>query len=94
MAEPTITVDVVYAGADQQILRRIELAEGSTVWQAINASRIAEVLPRGAVDPDRLGIFSRKVAAQAIVQSGDRIEIYRPLVLDPMEARRKRARQR
>jgi uncharacterized protein len=94
MAEQTITVDVVYANADQQILRRIELVEGSTVMQAIDASGIIEVLPHGALDLDRLGIFSRKVSAQAIVQSGDRIEIYRPLVLDPMEARRRRARQR
>ena len=94
MAEHTITVDVVYADADRQILRRVELTQGSTVMQAIDASRIAEVLPSGSLDPDRLGIFSRKVSTQTILQSGDRIEIYRPLVLDPMEARRRRARQR
>jgi uncharacterized protein len=93
MAEHTITVDVVYASAEQQILRRIELVEGSTVMQAIDASGIAEMLPHAAVDPDRLGIFSRKVSAQQVVQAGDRIEIYRPLALNPMEARRRRVRQ-
>jgi putative ubiquitin-RnfH superfamily antitoxin RatB of RatAB toxin-antitoxin module len=93
MAEHTITVDVVYANADRQILRRIELVEGSTVMQAIHASGIVAMLPHAAVDPDRLGIFSRKVSAQHVVQAGDRIEIYRPLALNPMEARRRRARQ-
>ena len=93
MAERTITVEVVYASAEQQILRRIELVEGSTVMQAIDASGIVEMLPYAAVDPDRLGIFSRKVSPQQIVQEGDRIEIYRPLTLNPMEARRRRARQ-
>jgi hypothetical protein len=93
MAEHTITVEVVYASAEKQILRRIELVEGSTVMQAIEASGIVEMLPHGAVDPDRLGIFSRKVSPQQKVQEGDRIEIYRPLTLNPMEARRRRARQ-
>jgi putative ubiquitin-RnfH superfamily antitoxin RatB of RatAB toxin-antitoxin module len=94
MAEQTITVDVVYANAEQQILRHIELVQGSTVMEAIDASGIVELLPRGAVDPDRLGIYSRKVSPQQMLQEGDRIEIYRPLILDPMEARRRRARQR
>ena len=94
MADRTITVDVVYANAEQQILRHVELVQGSTVMQAIDASGIVEMLPRGAVDPERLGIFSRKVSSQQIVQAGDRIEIYRPLILNPMDARRRRARQR
>jgi putative ubiquitin-RnfH superfamily antitoxin RatB of RatAB toxin-antitoxin module len=94
MAKQTITVNVVYANAEQQILRHIELVQGSTVMEAIDASGIVELLPRGAVDPDRLGIYSRKVSPQQMLQEGDRIEIYRPLILDPMEARRRRARQR
>ncbi len=92
MAERTITAEVVYADAGQQILRRVELAEGSTVEQAIDASGIAGVLPKGAIDARYLGIFARRVAPDQVVQSGDRIEIYRPLMLDPMEARRRRAR--
>lgn len=93
MTERTITVEVVYADAEQQIVRRIELADGSTVMQAIDATRIGEVLPGGSVDPSRLGIFSRRVSAQQVLQAGDRVEIYRPLMLDPMEARRQRARK-
>jgi putative ubiquitin-RnfH superfamily antitoxin RatB of RatAB toxin-antitoxin module len=92
MAERTIRVEVVYAGTEQPIQRRVELADGSTVMQAIDASGIAAMLPHGAVDPARLGIFARKVAPDRLVREGDRIEIYRSLLLDPMEARRRRAR--
>jgi putative ubiquitin-RnfH superfamily antitoxin RatB of RatAB toxin-antitoxin module len=92
MAERTILVEVVYAGAGQSILRRVELPDGSTVMQAVDASGIVGLLPDGLVDPARLGIFARKVAPDRIVHEGDRVEIYRPLTLDPMEARRRRAR--
>lgn len=92
MAERTITVEVVHAEADKPVVCRVELAEGSTVMQAINASGIEGMLPPGAVDPRHLGIFARKVTPDQVVHDGDRIEIYRPLMLDPMEARRRRAR--
>ncbi len=92
MAERKIMVDVVYADADRQILLRVGLPWGSTVKQAIDASGIAGMLPDGAVDLHRLGVFARKIAPDHVVQEGDRIEIYRPLLLEPMEARRKRAR--
>ncbi|NMW23089.1 RnfH family protein [Rhodanobacter soli] len=92
MAERTIRVEVVCAGAEQPIQRRVELADGCTVMQAIDASGIATMLPAGTIDPARLGIFARKVAPDRLVREGDRIEIYRPLLLDPMEARRRRAR--
>lgn len=91
-AERKITVEVVYAAAGKQILRQVELAEGSTVKQAIDASEITGMLPAGAIDARHLGVFARRVAPDHIVQNGDRIEIYRPLMLDPMEARRRRAR--
>jgi putative ubiquitin-RnfH superfamily antitoxin RatB of RatAB toxin-antitoxin module len=92
MAERVITIEVVYASADRQHVRRVNVPETSTVMDAITASGIAEVVPGDAITSDRLGIFSRRVAADHPVEPGDRVEIYRPLDLDPMEARRKRAR--
>ncbi len=92
MAERVITVEVIYLDPQQQCLRRIDVAEGSTVLEAIKASGMAKLIPAAGFDPDRLGIFSKRVPADYIVQPGDRIEIYRPLLLDPMEARRRRAR--
>lgn len=91
MADRTIVVTVVYAEADSHVLRRLELPVGSTVMQAIDASGIAAVLPDDAIDGRRLGIFAHRVQPDRVVHEGDRIEIFRPLLLDPMEARRRRA---
>lgn len=93
MVEHPIHVEVVFAGSASWIeCRRIEVSSGCTVIQAIEASGIAQSLPPGTIDPARLGLFARKVAPGQLVRDGDRIEIYRPLVLDPMEARRRRSR--
>ncbi|EIL88828.1 hypothetical protein UU9_11310 [Rhodanobacter fulvus Jip2] len=91
---PAITVEVVYADATRQIVRRLELPAGSTVMEAVVASGLERDAPPGTIDPARLGIFSRRVSADQVLGHGDRVEIYRPLVLDPMEARRRRARRR
>ncbi|TAM64004.1 MAG: RnfH family protein [Rhodanobacter sp.] len=92
MAERTIRVEVIYASATQQILRRTELAQGATVIQAIDASGITGALAHGTIDPQRLGIHGRRVAPDQLLRDGDRVEIYRPLMLDPREARRRRAK--
>ncbi len=93
MADHPITVEVVFAGSVAWVTRRrVEVSAGCTVIQAVEASGIAQCLPAHAVDPARLGIFARKVAPGQLVRDGDRIEIYRPLVLDPMESRRRRSR--
>lgn len=91
MAE-RITVEVVCAMPERQVLRRVDLPAGSSVIQAVEQSGILEELPEVPFDPSRLGIFSRRVAADELLQDGDRVEIYRPLTLDPKDARRRRAR--
>lgn len=92
MAEQ-ITVNVVYAEPERQFVRRVTLPAGSTVMQAIEASGITQAMPGLLIDPERLGIFSRKAAPDQLLGEGDRVEIYRPLTLDPKEARRRRARE-
>lgn len=91
MAEDGIVIEVVYAG-QTRISRTLRLPAGSTALQAVEASGMAELMPAGAFDPQRLGIFARRVPPGQILRSGDRVEIYRPLLLDPMTARRQRAR--
>jgi uncharacterized protein len=86
-----IVVEVVYAAAEETVRRQVELAVGSTVMQAVEASGIRAALPESAVDPARLGIFSRRAAPDEVLRDGDRVEIYRPLTLDPKDARRRRA---
>ncbi|MFC4526562.1 RnfH family protein [Dyella halodurans] len=88
-----ITVNVVYAEPERQFVRRLTLPAGSTVMQAIEASGIAQAVPGLVIDPARLGIFSRKAAPDHVLDEGDRVEIYRPLTLDPKEARRRRAHE-
>ncbi|WP_243050926.1 RnfH family protein [Dyella sp. RRB7] len=88
-----ITVEVVYAGPDRQFTYRLSLPAGSTVMQAIEASGLQQDMPGLLIDPSRLGIFSRKVAPDHGLDEGDRVEIYRPLTLDPKEARRRRAHE-
>lgn len=92
MAEPTIHAQVVYAEAGRQTKLEVLLPDGSTVSDAINASGIAAIIPEGSIDACQWGIFARKVALAHVVRDGDRIEIYRPLTIDPMDARRRRAR--
>ncbi|GLQ90987.1 RnfH family protein [Dyella flagellata] len=91
MAE-RIRVEVVCAMPERQLLRQVSLPAGSSVLQAVEQSGILEEMPGLVFDPAHLGIFSRRVAADETLQDGDRVEIYRPLALDPKDARRRRAR--
>jgi putative ubiquitin-RnfH superfamily antitoxin RatB of RatAB toxin-antitoxin module len=86
-----IRVDVVYAAAKEVDAVSVRLPNGATVRDAIAASGIAA---RHAVDFGAVGIFGRRVPADASLADGDRVEIYRPLLNDPKEARRRRARGR
>jgi putative ubiquitin-RnfH superfamily antitoxin RatB of RatAB toxin-antitoxin module len=87
-----IAVEVVCATAQRQLLRRVSLPAGSTVMQAVEQSGLLQEMPEVAFDPSRLGIFSRRVTADDLLHDGDRVEIYRPLTLDPKDARRRRAK--
>ncbi|RDS86289.1 RnfH family protein [Dyella psychrodurans] len=86
-----ITVEVVCATPERQLLRQVTLPVGSRVSEAVEQSGILKEMPELAYDPSRLGIFSRRVAPDDLLHDGDRVEIYRPLILDPKDARRRRA---
>lgn len=89
----TLHVEVVYAGSDRQILRKVEIARGATVMDAIQAADIERDLSDGMLDPARIGIFGRLVSPQTVLCEGDRVELYRALKVDPKESRRRRARR-
>jgi len=88
MAE-RIRVSVVYADPQRQLVREIEIASDATVGEAVRLSGILDELV--GFEPAALGIFGDKVARDAHLRDGDRVELYRPLKIDPKEARRKRA---
>ncbi|MDA8095350.1 MAG: RnfH family protein [Betaproteobacteria bacterium] len=86
-------VEVVYAMPDSQVLLPVEAAAGATVEQAIKASGILEKCPEIDLTRNKVGIFGRLVKLDAALREKDRVEIYRPLVADPKEIRRKRAEE-
>jgi putative ubiquitin-RnfH superfamily antitoxin RatB of RatAB toxin-antitoxin module len=78
-------VEVVYALAASQQVVKVELKPGATVWDAVIASGFV------TRQDQKFGIFGKTVLPETRVAQGDRVEIYRPLLIDPKEARRRRA---
>jgi putative ubiquitin-RnfH superfamily antitoxin RatB of RatAB toxin-antitoxin module len=91
MAE-RIRVGIVYADPQMQIEKWVDVPADSTAGEAITASGIASSLPSGFT-PAAIGIYGSIVEEHYRVRDGDRIELYRPLVVDPKEARRRRAQR-
>ena len=96
MVEPlaTIRVQVCYATPDRQILLDAVLPAGATLHQAINASGVLQMAPEIDLSVWRVGVFSKLRPLDSVVQDRDRVEIYRPLIADPKESRRRRASKR
>ncbi len=90
-AHAAISVEVAYATPEKQRIVKLEVAAGCTVGEAIERSRIRDEFPGLEVNPAAVGIFSRKVTLDHRLRDGDRVEIYRPLIADPKESRRRRA---
>jgi putative ubiquitin-RnfH superfamily antitoxin RatB of RatAB toxin-antitoxin module len=90
-AEDTIEVEVVFALPEHQELIPVTIASGSTAADAIEASAVAGKFPDQDLSSCQLGIWGRLVDKDQPLQDRDRVEIYRPLKIDPREARRKLA---
>lgn len=87
-----ITVEVAYALAEKQQIIALEVDEGTTAAQAAEQSGIIKAFPEIDLATVNMGIFGKAVKpAKHIMQAGERVEIYRPLIADPKEARKKRA---
>jgi putative ubiquitin-RnfH superfamily antitoxin RatB of RatAB toxin-antitoxin module len=87
----TIRVEVAYARPDLQIIIPVEVPEGTTLEQTLHLSRIQERFPGLDLTSVDVGIFGKVNQRSAVVRSGDRVEIYRPLIADPKEIRKQRA---
>ncbi|MFT4674310.1 MAG: putative ubiquitin-RnfH superfamily antitoxin RatB of RatAB toxin-antitoxin module [Reinekea sp.] len=88
-----INIEVAYATPEQQLILPLAVPEGTDLRSAILLSGIAQAFPGLDVATAPLGLFGRKVAQPEVqwATAGDRIEIYRPLIIDPMQARLNRA---
>ncbi|EJH30972.1 protein rnfH [Vibrio cholerae O1 str. EM-1546] len=88
-----IHVEVVYALPHEQRVLKLVVEQSATVEEIIRTSGILQMYPEIDLTVNKVGIFSRNVKLDARVRDKDRIEIYRPLLADPKEIRRKRAEQ-
>lgn len=88
-----ILIEVAHARPEKQVLLSLHVNPGTTLIEAIEQSGIREEFPDVRIDASSVGIFSRKVGLDYLLKAGDRIEIYRPLIADPKEGRRERARK-
>lgn len=86
-------VEVVYINSQQQFRKTLIVAEDTNVRQVIESSQVLALFKEINLSENKVGIFSKLVALDKIVKAGDRIEIYQPLIIDPMQARIQRAKQ-
>jgi hypothetical protein len=86
-------IEVAFGLPHKQQLITLNVAPGTTVEQAIQQSGILSIFPEIDLSKNAVGIWNRVVKLTDTVENGDRIEIYRPLMADPKEVRKKRAEQ-
>jgi putative ubiquitin-RnfH superfamily antitoxin RatB of RatAB toxin-antitoxin module len=84
-------VEVVYALPDRQEVARIEVPEGTSAQQAVEASGLLKKFPEIDLTRNKLGIYAKLTKADTVLRDRDRVEIYRPLIADPKEVRKQRA---
>ena len=84
-------VEVAYALPDKQSLVSLEVEEGTTIKEAIEASGVLDTYDQIDLTRDKVGIFSKFATLDTILREKDRVEIYRPLVADPKKVRKDRA---
>ena len=90
MAEP-VQVYVCYATPEREFVRPLQVAPGTTIGQAIGQSGVLAEFPEIDLATHPVGIYAKKKTLETVLRERDRIEIYRPLVADPKDSRRRRA---
>jgi putative ubiquitin-RnfH superfamily antitoxin RatB of RatAB toxin-antitoxin module len=86
-----VAVTVIYACAERQAVRHVELDGPLPLGAAVNASGLLEEFPEIDLARNRVGVFGKLAGLDTPLQDGDQVEIYRPLRGEPKESRRKRA---
>lgn len=89
--QETIEVEVAYARPERQLILTVEVPAGTTAIEAARLSGIEEQFPEIDLDANRMGVFGKLCKPGRVLNPGDRVEIYRPLLADPRAARRELA---
>ncbi|MGU8081616.1 RnfH family protein [Burkholderia pyrrocinia] len=85
-----LSIEVCYALPDRQTLIRVSLPEGATVHSAIDASGVLALHPEIDLAQAKTGVYGKLAPLDAPLADHDRVEIYRPLIVDPKLARQRR----
>ena len=85
-----LEIEVVYGLPGNQVLKKMNVQNGCTAREAVCQSGLDEIFSELDLQTAPLGIFGKSVKDETLLRDKDRIEIYRPLLIDPKEARRKR----
>lgn len=93
MADGLINVEVAYATPERQVIIAVTLPAGGTAEQAIQASGILRQFAEIDLSRQKIGIFASVCRLDQMLADGDRVEIYRPLQQNPMDARRGRVQR-
>lgn len=91
-ARDSIRVEVAYATPDAQVVLELRVQRGTTVEQVVEAAGLYRRFPHGNLSSSDVGVWGNIVDRGTTVRDGDRVELYRPLLMDPREARRLRAK--
>jgi putative ubiquitin-RnfH superfamily antitoxin RatB of RatAB toxin-antitoxin module len=86
-----IIIEVAYGATRSQTIFRLQVKSGTTVGEAINLSGILKQFPEINLGVNKVGIFGKLARTDTVLCNRDRVEIYRALIADPKEARRRRA---
>ena len=93
MSDEKIKIELVYALPAEQTLLKLEVPRGATIAEAVRLSGILDKYPEIDLEKGKFGIFGKLSKTDVVLREKDRIEIYRPLIADPKEVRRKRAEE-
>lgn len=95
-----ITVEVAYALPDKQLLKVLNIPQGTTALDAVKQSGVLQMFPEIDLENIQMGVFSQVLGTKGLAEPAsyelkakDRVELYRPLIADPKEVRRRRAEE-
>lgn len=93
-ADRELHIQICYATPNHQVLQDLGVPAGTSVHRAIQQSGVLQGTPEIDLSVLRVGIYGKLKNLDTLLNDGDRVEIYRPLIADPMESRRKRAEKK
>lgn len=93
MSDNKIKIEVVYALPHEQVLLKLDVPQSSTIAEAIKLSGLLDKYPEIDLEKGKFGLYGKLSKSDVVLREKDRVEIYRPLIADPKEVRKKRAEE-